>query len=81
LYIVVTKKDGFGRPFSVSAGRLRMIFPKSRGISPWRSGPLAVEGAAMTRPSIELCIKVFIVALILTFGWTVTKVLAQIGWP
>ena len=33
----------------------------------------------MTRPAIERCIKVFIVALIATFVWTVTKVLGQIG--
>jgi hypothetical protein len=35
---------------------------------------------AMTRPAIERCIYVFIVALILTFIWTVTKVLAMLGW-
>jgi hypothetical protein len=39
-----------------------------------------VENAAMTRPAIERCIWIFIVALSATFLWTVTKVLAQIGW-
>jgi len=34
----------------------------------------------MTRPAIELCIKVFIVALIVTFGWTLTRVAAMLGW-
>jgi hypothetical protein len=33
----------------------------------------------MTRPQIERCIKVFIVALVATFLWTVTKVLGMIG--
>jgi hypothetical protein len=40
----------------------------------------AVEGAAMTRPAIERCIKIFIVALIATFIWTVTQVLGLLGW-
>jgi len=47
---------------------------------PWRIGFRALEGAAMTRPAIELCIKVFIVALIVTFGWTLTRVAAMLGW-
>lgn len=34
----------------------------------------------MTRTAIERCIKVFIVALIATFIWTVTQVLELIGW-
>lgn len=34
----------------------------------------------MTRKSIEAATIVYIVALSLTFIWTVTKVLAQIGW-
>lgn len=34
----------------------------------------------MTRSSIEAAAKIFIVALILVFIWTVTKVLAQFGW-
>ena len=34
----------------------------------------------MTRPAIERCIWVFIVALIVTFGWTITRVLAMLGW-
>lgn len=33
----------------------------------------------MTRPAIELCIKVFIVALIITFGWTLTQVASMLG--
>lgn len=34
----------------------------------------------MTRPAIERCIWVFIVALIVTFVWTVSKVLIMLGW-
>jgi hypothetical protein len=34
----------------------------------------------MTRSAIERCIWVFIIALILTFIWTVVKVLAMLGW-
>ncbi len=34
----------------------------------------------MTRSSIEKAAIVYIVALSLVFIWTVTKVLAQIGW-
>jgi hypothetical protein len=34
----------------------------------------------MTRSSIEAATKIYIVALILVFIWTVYKVLAQIGW-
>jgi hypothetical protein len=33
----------------------------------------------MTRSSIEFAAKVYIVALIVVFIWTVTEVLAQIG--
>lgn len=33
----------------------------------------------MTRPAIERCIWIFIVALVLTFGWTLTKVLGMLG--
>jgi hypothetical protein len=33
----------------------------------------------MTRTSIEAATKIFLVALILTFIWTVYKVLAQVG--
>jgi hypothetical protein len=33
----------------------------------------------MTRTSIETAAKVYIVALICVFIWTITKVLAQIG--
>jgi flagellar biogenesis protein FliO len=34
----------------------------------------------MTRTSIEFAAKVYIVALIFVFIWTVMKVLQQIGW-
>jgi flagellar biogenesis protein FliO len=34
----------------------------------------------MTRSSIETAAKIYILALIIVFCWTVTKVLAQIGW-
>lgn len=34
----------------------------------------------MTRPAIERCIKIFIVALIATFIWTVIQVLGLLGW-
>lgn len=34
----------------------------------------------MTRSSIEAAAKIYIVALILVFIWTVTKVLQQLGW-
>lgn len=34
----------------------------------------------MTRTSIELAAKIYIVVLSLVFIYTVTKVLAQIGW-
>ena len=37
------------------------------------------EGVDMTRIAIERCIKVFIVALILTFIWTVFQVLGMLG--
>jgi hypothetical protein len=47
---------------------------------PLRIRAQAVEDAAMTRPAIERCIKVFIVALIATFIWTVTQVLGLLGW-
>ncbi len=59
---------------------------RARFFHPARPFPLAdrVQAArtrpAMTRPAIERCIKVFIVLLILTFAWTVTKVLAMVGW-
>ncbi len=33
----------------------------------------------MTRTSIEFCIKIFLTALILTFGWTVGQVLQMLG--
>jgi hypothetical protein len=34
----------------------------------------------MTRSSIEAAAKIYIIALICVFVWTVYKVLAQIGW-
>jgi hypothetical protein len=34
----------------------------------------------MTRSSIEIAAKIYIVALTIVFIWSVTKVLAQIGW-
>lgn len=34
----------------------------------------------MTRSSIEAAAKIYIVVLSIVFIWTVTKVLAQIGW-
>jgi hypothetical protein len=34
----------------------------------------------MTRSSIEFAAKIYIVALTVVFIWTVTKVLAQLGW-
>jgi hypothetical protein len=34
----------------------------------------------MTRTSIELAAKIYIVTLSIVFIWTVTKVLAQFGW-
>ncbi len=34
----------------------------------------------MTRTSIELAIKVFIVALVAAFLWTLTRVLGMLGW-
>lgn len=33
----------------------------------------------MTRPAIEACIKVFIVALVITFVWTIWRVLTMLG--
>jgi hypothetical protein len=33
----------------------------------------------MTRPSIEFCIKIFVVALVATFVWTVVGVLGMLG--
>jgi hypothetical protein len=47
---------------------------------PWLVRRGTLETRAMTRPAIERCIHVFIVALIATFIWTVTKVLAMVGW-
>jgi hypothetical protein len=39
-----------------------------------------IENAAMTRPAIERCIWIFIVALFATFVWTVCEVLKMVGW-
>ncbi len=46
---------------------------------PWRIPSLRINTGAMTRSSIEFAAKVYIVALIVVFIWTVTEVLAQIG--
>lgn len=35
----------------------------------------------MTRSSIETATKIFLVALIITFCYTVYKVLQMLGWP
>lgn len=46
-------------------------------------GDKAVRGyktQVMTRTSIEFAAKIYIVSLIIVFCWTVTKVLAQLGW-
>jgi hypothetical protein len=50
-----------------------------RDYFPWRIPSLSIKTGAMTRSSIEFAAKVYIVALIVVFIWTVTKVLAQIG--
>jgi hypothetical protein len=34
----------------------------------------------MTRAAIEVCIKIFIVALIVVFAWTFWRVLGMMGW-
>ena len=34
----------------------------------------------MTRPAIELSIKIFMVMLVVTFVWTVMRVLGLLGW-
>jgi hypothetical protein len=34
----------------------------------------------MTRQSIEFSVKLFIVALVATFIWTVARVLGMLGW-
>ena len=35
---------------------------------------------AMTRSSIELWIKIFVVALVATFAWTLGRVCGMLGW-
>ena len=35
---------------------------------------------SMTRPAIELSIKIFMVMLVVTFVWTVMRVLGLLGW-
>jgi hypothetical protein len=47
---------------------------------PWRLRDRWLESAAMTRTSIERCIWIFVVALIVTFFLTVAKVFAMLGW-
>jgi len=39
-----------------------------------------ITSPRMTRKSIEASVKIFLVALVITFVWTVTKVLAMLGW-
>jgi hypothetical protein len=34
----------------------------------------------MTRPSIELSLRIFIVVLVVTFVWTMVRVLGLVGW-
>lgn len=46
---------------------------------PWRGRFSGLSKRIMTRASIELATKIFLVALILTFIWTVYKVLVQMG--
>jgi hypothetical protein len=60
-----------------AVGCPRHVFP---GHFPWRRRDRRLEGAAMTRTSIERCIWIFIVALSGTFLWTVSKVFAMLGW-
>jgi len=40
----------------------------------------ALERSAMTRPAIERCIYVFILALVVAFAWTVMRVMMMLGW-
>jgi hypothetical protein len=56
------------------------IFFDLAGHFPWRRRVGWLKRAAMTRTAIERCIWVFIVALIATFGWTVTQVIKMLGW-
>jgi len=50
------------------------------GHFPWRRRFEWLKGAAMTRPAIERCIWVFIIALTATFAWTVAQVFKMLGW-
>jgi hypothetical protein len=56
------------------------IFFDLAGHFSWRRRVGWLKRAAMTRPAIERCIWVFIVALVATFGWTVTQVMKMLGW-
>jgi len=40
----------------------------------------ALVGSDMTRTSIELAVKVFLVCLIAVFGWAFFGLLKEIGW-
>jgi hypothetical protein len=40
----------------------------------------AATSPRMTRQSIEFSVKIFLVALILTFVWTVFQVFGMLGW-
>jgi len=55
---------------------LRKYFLRASRLCGWRG---ADYNESMTRPQIERSIKIFIVALIATFVWTVTKVLEMVG--
>ena len=57
-----------------------LIFQRAPPHFPWRIARPALQTAAMTRASIERSIKIFLVALILTFLWTVWKVGLMVGW-
>jgi hypothetical protein len=50
------------------------------GISRLARARQVITSPRMTRKSIEASVKIFLVALVITFVWTVTKVLAMLGW-
>jgi hypothetical protein len=57
----------------------RMCNPFFTGFRVARAGTGRYGCAAMTRQSIEAAIKVFLVALVLTFLWTCWRVLQMLG--
>lgn len=76
----------FAAPRVLSAGEQGGAAVRGRG----KSGPLETKrfsaarsrfyaAAAMTRPQIELCIKIFIVLLIIAFAGAVTHVFRELG--